>query len=249
MVARRRLVIVGALSVVAVVLMGFVLDLPVETRRGVNSEVSIHREPLYLKVGGFVTRSGEYRQLAREIVANASTDEAKALAVFEWTIRRIPATPDGWAIVDDHILNIIIRGHGAADQQADVFATLTTYAGVPAFWRSLKTANLSSHRQGLVLTFVQIDDRWRVFDVRQRLAFRTPGGQLATFDELRAHPEWVPAAARDLDIDGVSYGQLLARLSMPPVPRTSRSALQMPGPRLLYELRTTLGIETPHEPD
>ena len=59
----------------------------------------------------------------------------RVLAVFDWTARRIQPTPEGWPVVDDHILNIIIRGYGMTDQRADVFATLTTYAGVPAFWQ------------------------------------------------------------------------------------------------------------------
>ena len=107
--------------------------LPATTRQGLNFEVSARRTPLYIKAMEFLVRDHEYRRLADEITAGATTDEQRALALFGWTRTHIRPRPGGWPVVDDHILNIIIRGYGEDDQMADVFTTLTTYAGVPAF--------------------------------------------------------------------------------------------------------------------
>jgi hypothetical protein len=217
-----------------------VLMLPVKTRQGVNYEVSEHRVPLYLKLTDFVNRSVQYEQIAGEIARDLPTEESRAVAVFEWTRRNIRSTPDGFPVVDDHILNIITRGYGQPDQQADVFATLSTYAGVPAFWQTLRVSDSDG---GLILAFALIDRRWRVFDVAGGVAFRNERNELATLDEVRGTPALAPARLRNVVIGTVSYADRLARAALPEIPDPLRSELQMPGARLWHEAKVLLHLE------
>jgi hypothetical protein len=206
-----------------------VANVPVTTRQGVNFEVSEHRLPLYLKSFEFLDRNAQYRQLANEIAGAATSDEARVLAVFNWTARRIQPAPEGWPVIDDHILNIIIRGYGTSDQRADVFATLTTYAGVPAFWQSVKEPRT---RDGVIFSFVRVDRRWVVMDVADGFAFRNTGGELASPQDLAAGRVALPAASQSMMVGLTPYTEIVKQVRMPDIPRPLRAELQMPGPRL-----------------
>jgi hypothetical protein len=232
------------LTAAAIAVMTTVAVMPVTTRQGVNFDVTEHRLPLYLKSLEFVERSGQYAQIAGEVTAGASSEAERVERLFAWTRRHVRQTPDGWPIVDDHILNIIIRGHGMNDQQADVFTTLCSYAGVPAFWTRVPPVPSGPH---LLLSFARVDGRWRVFDVANGVVFRTRGGQLAALAEVAADPRLIPAPARALTLDGIPYSDLMARAAMPSVPHPLRAELQMPLPRLWHELRAAVHLE-PHEP-
>ena len=236
---RRRRRFSLAFLLVGLMVVG-VANLEVTTRQGVNFEVSTHQLPLYVKAFEFVDRSVQYQQITDEVTRGAVSDEDRALKVFDWTRRQIRRTPDGWPIVDDHILHIIIRGHGVNDQQADVFATLTTYAGVPAFW-----AKVSHNQVGVILSFAYIEEQWRVFDVFNGVVFRNPKGGLATMADLKDRPNLVPASMRSVAVDGVAYGDILSRALMPAVPDPLRAELQMPSTRLWYEMKVALRLELP----
>ena len=221
---------------------GFVLvaNVPVTTKQGVNFEVSEHRLPLYLKAFEFLDRNAQYRQLANEITLGAASDQARVLAVFNWTARRIQPAPEGWPVVDDHILNIIIRGYGTSDQRADVFATLATYAGVPAFWQKVKAPGT---QDGVILTFVRVDGRWVVMDVANGFMFRNARGELASAEDLAANRAILPAAAGSLMIGSTPYSQVFNQLRTPPIPRPLRAELQMPWPRLWDQTKRAVGYE------
>jgi hypothetical protein len=237
---RRRLVIGTTILACAVGLVG-IANVEVTTKQGLNYEVSTHRLPLYLKMLQFMDRSAQYQQIAEEVTRGSTSDAERVLKVFDWTRRHIKWTPDGWPIVDDHVLNIIIRGHGVNDQQADVFTTLTTYAGVPAFWSRVP---LDHELPGVLLAFARVDDRWRVFDVALGVVFRTPAGGLAALDDIAVNPAIIPESVRMRPVEQVTYSQILRTASMPPVPRTLRAELQMPVPRVLYEMKAAIGFET-----
>lgn len=226
-------VIIAGLALVGVA------NLDVTTKQGLNFEVSTHRIPLYLKAFEFIERSARYRQIADEVTSGAMSDTERALKVFEWTRRHIRTTPPDWPIVDDHILHIIIRGHGFSDQQADVFATLLTYAGVPAFWAK---AQADPTGPVVILSFARIDDRWRVFDVFNGVVFRSATGGLATMNDLRGHPELLPASARSIEVKGVPYGEIVTKVPMPAVPNPLRAELQMPSARLWYQLKVAVRL-------
>jgi hypothetical protein len=226
--------IAATLLLVAGVALGVSLAsaMPATTRQGVDFAVSTHTIPLSVKTLDFLQRDANYRLLAREITRGRLTDRDRAQAVFAWTRAHIPHTPKGWTVVDDHILHIIIRGHGLDDQQADVFTTLLTYAGVPAFWQIIKTPGTSSH---LVLSFARVDGRWAVFDVSNGFVFTHPSGRLAGADELAADPALVSAVSGDLQFGDGPYARYFAPLDTLEVPRPLRARMQMPWPRLVHE--------------
>jgi hypothetical protein len=235
--SRRRVVWLLRIGLIAGVLL--IANLPVTTKQGVNYEVTEHRLPLYLKTFEFLDRNAQYRQLAREITAAATSDRARVTAVFGWTARRIRPIPPDWPVVDDHILNIIIRGYGATDQRADVFATLLTYAGVPSFWAKVK----ADTGDGVILTFVRADGRWIVADVANGFLFTTKEGALATAEDLAANRAVLPPAAAALTIGATPYVRILNQLRMPAVPRPLRAELQMPWPRIWDQTRRAVGRE------
>lgn len=239
--APRRRRLFGLAFLVVGLMVVSVANLEVTTRQGVNFEVSTHQLPLYVKALEFIDRSVQYQQIADEVTRSAVSDEDRALKVFDWTRRQIRRTPDGWPIVDDHILHIIIRGHGVNDQQADVFATLTTYAGVPAFW-----GKVGHDRAGVILSFAYIEGQWRVFDVFNGVVFRNPTGGLATMADLKNRPNLVPASMRSGAVEeGVAYRDILTRALMPAVPDPLRAELQMPSTRLWHEMKVALRLELP----
>lgn len=220
--------------------MFLVATMPVATRQGINYEVSTHRVPLYVKTFDFFYRSAHYQILADETTDGASTQHERVLAIFDWTQRNVRDTPEAWTVVDDHILNIIIRGHGTADQQADVFTTLCTYAGIPAFWTKVEPKRLPT---GLILSFASVDGRWVVFDVANQVMFRNDRGELATADDLRGRSDLIPPAVRELKVQDTRYYRFFEDLRPPLVPSPLRAELQMPWRRLRHELERVLGAE------
>lgn len=219
-----RWVVIGALLFGA---LWRTATLPVTTRQGVDAQLRTSTLPLYVKALDFLHRHAHYRLLAGAITQDLHSDRERVLAIFEWTRRTIRQTPWDWPVVDDHVLHIVIRGHGTADQMADVFTTLATYAGLPAFWR-----------QGpLVLSFVRVDGRWAVFDVANGLAFTDPSGAFIRAEELLREPTLAQAVAGPLAPSGRPYGWYVERLAPFTVPEPLRAELQMPWPRFLFELR------------
>lgn len=208
------------------------------TRRGVDFQVSTQEIPLYRKALDFFRRHYQYQALTQEITRNLTSDRERALAVFDWTRRNIRRTPEGWTVVDDHVLNIIIRGHGLNDQMTDVFTTLSTYAGVPAFWRVLKPSDFEKE---LVLSFARIEGKWAVFDVANGLIFRNERGDLASVEEIAASPGLVERTAGPLRYRGIPYHRYFEGFVPPKVPDVLRAETQMPWPRLGFEARRLFG--------
>lgn len=223
--------VVAGVAMLSVVLAGARwLTAPSITRQAVNFEVLTRDVPRYVKILDFLDRHYQYGEIAAGITRGLTSDRERVLAVFEWTQRNIRLTPAGWPIVDDHILHIIIRGHGAGEQPADVFTTLATYADIPAYWRTLPN--------GWVLSFARIDGKWRVFDLANGKVFRNTRGDLATLEELATNPDvWIGAEPEDRLRLAASSGYL----SDVSVPRPLRAELQMPWPRLAYEVRQAIG--------
>ena len=239
----RRLL---GLSAVLPLLLGagcVILALPLTTRQGVNYRVTTYTIPAYVKAIDFLQRHFQYQLLVSRICAGQMSDVDCVLAIFDWTHENIPPTPEGWTVVDDHVTNIIIRGHGGSDQIADVFVTLTGYADVPAVFKWIR------HPQGgkavLVLAFAHLNGKWVPFDVERHIVFRDRRGQLAGIEELVGDPALVDAQARGALIKGYAYSTFVSDRTLMPfaVPQPSRSELQQPWPRLRYELRHVLGLE------
>ena len=225
-VAARALLVAGLTAVA----LGAGATVMTTTRQGVNFQVSEKEIPLYAKAVAFLHRHIEYRLLAREIARGLRSDRERVLAVFEWTRTHIRSTPPGWPIVDDHVLHIIIRGHGVDDQQADVFTTLARYTGLPAFWSQGR----------VVFSFVRVDGRWAMFDVANGLVFADASGAFVEVEELLRRPELVQAIAGPRSIRGVPYRRYVEALGPFRVPEVLRAEQQMPWPRLRFEIRRAL---------
>ena len=244
---RQRLsrAVAGGLLLVGVGLAVGLATSTATTRQGVNFEVTTYRIPLYAKGIDFFHRHFQYELLARQITRGLPSDRERVLAVYEWTRRRVRTRPRGFPIVDDHVLDIIIRGYGEADQMADVFTTLSTYAGVPAFWRSVHPP--SGRGADLVLAFASIDGRWAVFDVVHGYVFTRADGTLASVEELAADPALVSATAGETRMSERPYAAYLASAVPLEVPRPLRAELQKPWSRLWHEVRRRLNLVRAHE--
>ena len=217
-----------------------ILNLPTTTRQGINYKVTVRRIPLYAKAIDFLHRHYQQQQIADGICDARASDADCVLALFEWTHQHVPRTPEGWTIVDDHVTNIIIRGHGMSDQIADVFATLCVYAGVPAFFKVLDDPAQPRH---LVLAFARIGDRWVPFDVENRVVFHNRRGELAGIDELLADSSLIDEQTAG-NFGELPYSRYISARNLRPftVPNPLRATLHQPWPRLRYELRRLVGL-------
>lgn len=232
---RRALLVPAALLVLAGAYA--IITVGSTTRQGVNYRVSARTIPVYVKAIDFIDRHYQYRLLASEIVDGRSSDTDRVLAVFEWTRRNIRDTPPGFPVVDDHVWHIIVRGYGQADQKADVFTTLATYARVPAFW-----AHLGPTPPHLILSFVRTGGRWRVFDIEHGLVFRNQQGGLASAEELAADPSLVDRVAGGREYARRPYRSFFDGFRPPPPPPVLRAELQMVWPRLTHEMKSLVGL-------
>jgi len=230
----RKHVIAAACG--AVLVLGLIA--PTVTRQGIDYHVSRHSIPLYVKAIDFLHRHNQYQALADEITHGLRTDQDRVMAVYRWTREHIRPTPAGWPIVDDHVLNIIIRGYGLGDQSADVFTTLSTYAGVPAFWRALR---IPEGTRWLILSFARVDGRWVMLDVGEGLLFTDANGRWLNASEAIEHPETLSGFKTK---SGVFNQRYLDPLRPFRVPKTLRPQKQMPWLRLIYELRRALRLES-----
>lgn len=216
-------------------LLGGLAAWPVAMKAGVNFHVTVRRVPLAVKVMTFLVRDYEYYRLATEITRGCTTDAARASAICAWTQQHIRPTPREWPVIDDHIYHIIIRGYGEADQAADVFTTLTAYAGVPAFWKIVRAR---AGEGKIVLSFARIDGRWTVWDIRRVGGFRNVRGDLAELTELRTAPELAERILGRVALGGQDYRVYVEDgLASWARPESLRAEQQMPARRLLVEVR------------
>lgn len=234
---RRRAIRWFGVAVVGASLLWGLTTAKATTRQGVNFEVSTLEIPLTLKAMDFLNRHAHYRRLAREITRGRHSDQERVLAVFQWTRQHIPPTPKELPVIDDHVWHIIIRGHGLSDQMADVFTTLSTYAGVPAFWKFVKVAPGGSI---VTMSFAKVDDRWVAFDIAEGLVFADAQGRLIAIETLAADPALVKTVTGDRAPGGVPYGDYVKSLRPFTPPDVLRAEQQMPWPRAAFELRRLL---------
>ena len=159
------------------------------------------------------------------------------LAIFDWTRESIRDQPGGLPVVDDHVSHIIIRGYGQVDQKADVFTTLTTYAGVPGTWGFSDPPSPE-----LILSFVWMDRHWKVFDVENGIVFRNRRGELASAEELARDPWVLESVARGRTYNGEPYASYFADYRPPNPPDMLRSEMQMLWPRVSHRVKRFVGL-------
>lgn len=118
-------------------------------------------------------------------LAGAKTDEEKAVAlwsfveqarVHDWPAHREKSDPVKLASV---------YGYGFCNHAARSLAVLAQAAGLEARTRDYPGEH--------VVCEILIDGRWALFDPDGGIFYRNASGQIATVDELRAHPEWIKA--------------------------------------------------------
>lgn len=220
-------------------LLGWVIaSMRVTTRQGVNFQVSTRGVPLYVKAIDFLSRHHHYQVLAEEITKGLHSDRERLVAIFDWTRQHIRETPAGWPVVDDHILHIIIRGYGLADQMADVFTTLSTYAGIPAFWQTVRL--MEGDRRGYAcFSFAHIDGRWAMFDVRYGLMVTDPSGRFIDVHDVLREPGLIETISGALAPGEIPYRRYVEQLRPFHVPAVLRAREQMPWPRVWTEMHRT----------
>jgi hypothetical protein len=209
---------------------------------GVNHRYREVRMPLYVKWTQFLARHYEYERIAREITRRCLTDEEKVLAILEWTRANVrQGAPQGMPLVDDHILNIIIRGYGTSDQLQDVFTTLCFYAGMPAFWDK---AYDKAHKVWYPISYVRLNGRWRVFDAYYGKYFKNSKGEIASVEDMISDRSILRGGdIADMTYCGIPYAEFYDDLKPVNTNRTLRPEKQMPLRRFIFEVKKIFGIE------
>ena len=225
------------LSIVAVAGLAVVVTMPVETKQGIDGVVTTYTVPLYVKTIDFVHRDLSYAGLVERLVADHESTESRVLAIFDWTRESIRDQPDGLPVVDDHVSHIIIRGYGQVDQKADVFTTLTTYAGVPGTWGFSDPPSPE-----LILSFVWMDRHWKVFDVENGIVFRNRSGALASAQELGSDPWILESVATGRMYNGKPYASYFEDYRPPNPPDVLRAEMHMLWPRVSHRVKRFVGL-------
>lgn len=209
---------------------------PARYRIGTDGVVRERPIPLYAKACGYLYRDWAYRDIVREAVSGAPDDGRKAARVLSWTVTHVQrGVPPGLAVVDDHPLNIVIRGYGTDDQLQDVFTILCSYAGLPAGMEKCYSADRSRH---IVLSFVKVDGRWLVFDAARNRTFRNMKGAAADTADCAAGAVALSGA------DAETYGPYLRSAGAVDPASLTRADEQMPTRRLQAEARKLFRVRT-----
>jgi hypothetical protein len=231
---RSRLVAFLAAAIAAVA----IASMPTKRLVGIDKVVSEETLPLWLKAFNFIDRDFNLDRAAAALLSEVEGDEARAMTALRWTRENVRPQPADLKTRDDHVWYVVIRGYGESDQQADVFTTLLTYAGVPAYWMLIGTPP-----RELPVSYVKVAGEWRVFDVANGLVFRRSNGSLASPQDIVADPGIVAAAARGAVENMDSYLGYFRGYRPPVAPDVLRADLQMPVRRLVHEARSLIGIE------
>jgi hypothetical protein len=227
----RRVAAIGACLLAA----GLILNIDVAIKQGVNGRVREIHMPLYVKAMEFVTRHYEYGRIAREATRGCKTDEEKVLAVLKWTRENIKDVPPGMNVYDDHILNIIIRGYGAAEQFQDVFTTVLSYSGIPAFWGRIYG---EGRKVRYALSLVKLNGKWRPFDAYYGKYFRNRAGDIASVEDIAKDPSLVAGeGVVAISINGIPYRTFYYHLEQVDKRMLTRPRKQMPLNRFIYEVK------------
>lgn len=187
-----------------------VLNMPVSTKQGINFQLNVKKIPLYIKISEFMNRDYHYRTLTKGIIKGCKSEEEKALAIFYWVHKNIKTDiPEGWPIVDDHVLDIIIRHYGINDQVKDVFTTLCVYASLDTRMEGLSCDS----KNQLIISVVKINGEWTLFDPYYGIYFTTPSGKIAAVKDLIAQPAIIKNQSGSIMHGGIKYSEYFKHLS------------------------------------
>ncbi|MDD3905534.1 MAG: transglutaminase domain-containing protein [Candidatus Omnitrophica bacterium] len=232
-----------SLLVLAILLAAVIVlaNINVSITQGVDGRLRTITMPLYVKWIEFLSRHYEYARIAKEVTAGCRSDEDKTLAILKWTHDNIRKTPSEWPVVDDHVLNIIIRGYGVADQFQDVFTTLCAYSGLPAFYEDTYNDKKEARYP---IAFVKFNNSWHAFDAYYYKYFKTNDGRIATIEDIIRDRSIIDKAiGGDMTWGGVPYRNFYYSLKPVEEGKTLRPAKQMPMNRILFEIKKAIGLE------
>lgn len=212
------------------VMISVVLNIEVTTRQGINFRVHEIKLPLYLKVLDYLDRHYNYRQFVRSITAGMNDKDGKVLKIFDWVHINIRRTPAGFPIMDDHPMNIIIRGYGVEDQFEDIFTILCYYVGAKAFY-----ANIKSHDgRSFLVSFVKLKRGWAAMSAYSGMYIKNDDRPAAIDEILDDRSLVVPFAS------GIQYFDEEAFFDFVNAPNfdkyLERTSAQSPYGRLTYYL-------------
>jgi hypothetical protein len=233
--AKKILKLLALFAIVAIF-----LNFPVVTRQAINYEPRSIKIPLYIKIIEFIDRDFQYRRLAGEITSGSEGNKDKALAIFYWVTKNIHRQPGEFDIIDDHILNIVIRRYGTPDQMTDVFTALCVYSGIPAFW---DMGEDTAHRILYPLSFAKIGEKWYVFDCYRGKYFET--GYKGSADPEAALKDESLFKNEDVGKDtfkGIPYEEMYPNLKFTEEINRFRAEEQMPLKRIIFEIKKALGF-------
>ncbi len=221
----------GALSLVLLL----VAQIPATSLEGQNATVKVHHLPLWEKVARFWIRHREFQRMAEEAAAGETDARKRVLRLMEWTRKQVRLIPPGLPLIDDHISHIVLRHYGNEGQMAEVFTALTRYTGNPGLW---EWSGIPGSTERIVLSFVQSDDGWWVFDVLHGAWFETENGRIATVQDFAALDRLRPRGGAPETLGGKPYLRYFGAAHKVFEKSFSRAAEQMPWPRL----RAILGL-------
>jgi hypothetical protein len=179
-IKKSKYVIFISLVIACLVL---VLNAQVITKQGVNYNVHSIRIPLYLKILDFFDRHYNYIEIVKRITNGTHQEEQRVIKIFEWVDSNIKRSPEGLPVVDDHPLNIIIRGYGERDQFEDIFTILCTYAGFESFYKIFfNSRGLRYH-----VSFIKIKDKWYPFSAYYKV-YISDKGKLCSVNDILTKP-------------------------------------------------------------
>lgn len=211
---------------------------PVTTRVGVNFVVTSHRLTLAEKTVHFVSRHWQTQRVAESVTSPGQGFEEKIERILAWVSENVRSVPEGFPIVDDHPLHIILRGYGASDQRTEAFTLLASYSGLPA---GTVVLNAKGTRETTMLALVEWKGHLYPVDVQHNLLFRTPDGRLAHLAELMEHPQWIEAAAAGRINSGVPYAAYWEQIGSLE-PSFARMRLQKPWSRFQATIQKALQL-------
>jgi len=171
--------LIALLTVIMLMSVIFVLNVSVSTKQGVNYQVHQIRLPLYLKILDFVDRHYNYKNLVSNILGDTKDDNDKTIKIFNWITSNVRKNPKELPIIDDHPLNILIRGYGERDQFEDIFTILCTYARLQAFTKMFKNPSGEVY----FISFVRIKGKWCPLSAFAN-AYSVKNGAIASVDDI-----------------------------------------------------------------
>lgn len=237
-VKKSRLLVRAILALCAVAVMATIALWPVETRHGLNYEWSSTTIPLYEKAVNFVSRDLQVRRILDDVIGDETDPHRRVVRLFDWVHANVRPTPQGFPVVDDHILNILIRGYGAQDQRTEAFALLSTYAGMPATYLMEKGPDGVTDFH---FALVEVEGDLFLFDVVNGIAFQDSTGELVDVERLRSDPELLGSGGPIATTAGSAYRRVLTSDAARD-PSFERMEMQIPWRRLRIEVGRALGF-------